>query len=187
MNHAQPHIALPRSQPPEVGVAWSHELASPLGELHTHWQGELLVGLELPRAQTQPRAEPATQCSALPAGAELVLEQLAQDIACWWAHPAHTWRTAWAWPASTPKQKQVWQAIAEIPCGQTRTYGDLARQLGSSPRAVGQACGRNPLPLLIPCHRVLAAQGLGGFNQGQADDMLKLKILLLQREGIELG
>jgi methylated-DNA-[protein]-cysteine S-methyltransferase len=67
-------------------------------------------------------------------------------------------------PAGTPFQKRVWAAMLEIPCGQTATYGGLARQLDSAPRAVGGACGRNPLPIIIPCHRVVAGAGKGGYS-----------------------
>ncbi|MCC7005082.1 MAG: methylated-DNA--[protein]-cysteine S-methyltransferase [Ottowia sp.] len=60
-------------------------------------------------------------------------------------------------------RNKVWQAISAIPLGHTQTYGTLAQQIGSAPRAVGQACGDNPFPLIIPCHRVVAKNGLGGF------------------------
>ncbi len=70
----------------------------------------------------------------------------------------------------TPFQRAVWRALRTIPPGQTRTYADVARALGRPPgaaRAVGQACGANPIPVLTPCHRVLAAGGgLGGFSAG---------------------
>jgi O-6-methylguanine DNA methyltransferase len=69
----------------------------------------------------------------------------------------------------TEFQKKIWRAIAGIPAGQTRTYGELAEAIGSpgAVRAVGSACGRNPLPLFIPCHRVVAANGgPGGFSAG---------------------
>ncbi len=69
----------------------------------------------------------------------------------------------------TPFQHQVWKALAEIPFGQTRSYLQVAQALDKprSARAVGQACGMNPVPLLIPCHRVIAADGgLGGFSSG---------------------
>jgi O-6-methylguanine DNA methyltransferase len=72
-------------------------------------------------------------------------------------------------PAGTVFQRQVWAAIAAIPAGETRTYGELARIVGRprAYRAVANACGRNPLPLFIPCHRVVAANGkLGGFSSG---------------------
>ena len=67
-------------------------------------------------------------------------------------------------PEGTPFQHRLWQQVAQIPPGQTVTYGDLAQRLHSSPRAVGRGMGANPLPLLIPCHRVVAAQGMGGFS-----------------------
>jgi|LakMenEpi03Aug12_release.lakeMendotaPanAssembly.Ray.scaffolds.fasta_scaffold410060_2 methylated-DNA-[protein]-cysteine S-methyltransferase len=67
----------------------------------------------------------------------------------------------------TPFRQRVWAALKRIPVGQTTTYGHLARQLGSGARAVGQALGDNPIPLIIPCHRVLAASGLGGFMHTQ--------------------
>ncbi|MES1981596.1 MAG: methylated-DNA--[protein]-cysteine S-methyltransferase, partial [Pseudomonadota bacterium] len=62
----------------------------------------------------------------------------------------------------TIHQRKVWQAMSAIPRGQTRSYGDLAAQIGSSARAVGQACGANPIPIIIPCHRILAKTAIGG-------------------------
>ena len=73
-------------------------------------------------------------------------------------------------PGGTAYEQRVWTALRTIPYGQTLTYGELSRRLipASSPRAVGQAVGRNPLFLFIPCHRVVAAHHLGGFAYGQA-------------------
>ncbi len=81
-------------------------------------------------------------------------------------------------------QQRVWQAIAAIPCGQTRTYGELAMQIGSGARAVANACGANQLPLVVPCHRVVAQGGIGGFMQGKANG-LGIKQWLLQHEGVK--
>jgi methylated-DNA-[protein]-cysteine S-methyltransferase len=74
-------------------------------------------------------------------------------------------------PHGTPYQRRVWAALCRIPPGQTRSYAEIAREVASAPRAVGQANGRNPLPILIPCHRVVAADGsLGGYSgEGGAD------------------
>jgi methylated-DNA-[protein]-cysteine S-methyltransferase len=83
----------------------------------------------------------------------------------------------------TPFQRRVWQAISAIPRGRVLTYGDIAAQIGSGPRAVANACGANNLPLLVPCHRVVAKNGLGGFMQGNKDG-LKIKIWLLKHEGV---
>jgi methylated-DNA-[protein]-cysteine S-methyltransferase len=79
------------------------------------------------------------------------------------AHPPPVHLTS-----GTPFQQKVWRAIAAIPCGATQTYGELARAIGhpNAARAVGSACGKNPIPLFIPCHRVLGSQGLHGFSAG---------------------
>ena len=82
----------------------------------------------------------------------------------------------------TAFQRRVWDMIASIPCGQTRTYGELARLLRSGPRAVGQACGTNYFPLVIPCHRVVAASGLGGFAHTSGGYLLEVKRRLLLHE-----
>ncbi len=84
--------------------------------------------------------------------------------------------------SATRHQQRVWQAMQQIPVGQTRSYGELATQLGSAAQAVGQACGANPIPVIIPCHRVVAKHGIGGFA-GQRDGVLmELKTWLLQHE-----
>ncbi len=76
---------------------------------------------------------------------------------------------------------RVMAAMAEIPRGETRTYGDLADALDTAPVAVGQACGRNPVPIVVPCHRVVSADGLGGYSSG-GNDRLGLKKRLLDLE-----
>jgi methylated-DNA-[protein]-cysteine S-methyltransferase len=85
----------------------------------------------------------------------------------------------------TAFQRRVWEQIAAIPLGETRTYGDLARALRSAPRAVGQACGSNYFPLVIPCHRVVAANGLGGFGHSRGGYLLEVKRRLLVHEQLE--
>jgi methylated-DNA-[protein]-cysteine S-methyltransferase len=82
----------------------------------------------------------------------------------------------------TDFQRRVWAAISAIPLGSTRSYGELARELGSAPRAVGQACGANFFPLAIPCHRVVAAAGLGGFAHHEGGFHLRVKRWLLAHE-----
>ena len=76
--------------------------------------------------------------------------------------------------------EKVRRAMIAIPLGETRTYGDLARAQKSPAQAVGQACGANPVPIIIPCHRVLGAQSLGGFS---AKDGVETKVWLLKHEG----
>jgi methylated-DNA-[protein]-cysteine S-methyltransferase len=82
----------------------------------------------------------------------------------------------------TPLQRAVWEAMCAIPCGKTRTYGELARELGADARAIGQACGDNRLPIVIPCHRVVAADGIGGFGHATGGYLLEAKRWLLMHE-----
>ena len=86
-------------------------------------------------------------------------------------------------PTGTDHQKRVWQALQKIPAGSVLTYGEMATRLGSGARAVGNACRRNPIPLLIPCHRLVAKNGLGGFAGEQGGRLLEIKRCLLAREG----
>lgn len=87
----------------------------------------------------------------------------------------------------TEFQHRVWQALQAIPPGQIKTYGDLARELDTSPRAVGNACRQNPVPLIIPCHRVVAKQGIGGFGGVTHGQVLAIKQQLLRHEGVEIS
>ena len=82
----------------------------------------------------------------------------------------------------TPFQQRVWMTISNIPRGEFRRYGDLATELNSAARAVGQACGANPFPLIVPCHRVVAANGLGGFAGATGGYLLGAKRWLLDFE-----
>lgn len=88
-------------------------------------------------------------------------------------------------PAGTDFQKRVWAALRAIPAGRAMTYGELAATLGSHARAVGLACARNPIPILIPCHRVIARNGaLTGYSGG---DGIATKAALLRLEGVDVA
>jgi len=82
----------------------------------------------------------------------------------------------------TDFQRRVWDAMCAIPRGRTLTYGELARKLDAEARAVGQACGDNKLPIVIPCHRVVAADGIGGFGHATGGYLLEAKRWLLMHE-----
>ena len=99
---------------------------------------------------------------------------LSAQLDAYWHNPAHEFDLLFV-PAGTPFQLRVWRALLAIPCGQPTTYGALAKQLGTAARAVGQACGSNPLPIIIPCHRVVAASGLGGFMHASSGAPLDVK------------
>jgi methylated-DNA-[protein]-cysteine S-methyltransferase len=91
----------------------------------------------------------------------------------------------------TPFQLRLWQALCEIPRGETLTYGEMAKKLGGGDwemsRAVGQACGDNRLPIVVPCHRVVAADGLGGFAHSTGGYLLEAKRWLLLHEAGEFA
>jgi methylated-DNA-[protein]-cysteine S-methyltransferase len=84
-------------------------------------------------------------------------------------------------PGGTAFQRRVWHAMRAIPYGQTRSYGDLALELGTAARAIGGACAKNPIPIVIPCHRVLGAhRALGGYSGGDGL-ATKRRLLVLER------
>ncbi|WP_300449461.1 methylated-DNA--[protein]-cysteine S-methyltransferase [Accumulibacter sp.] len=127
--------------------------------------------------------------SFLPAGVEMapenaLAEEAMRQLAAYLADPEMPFELPLR-PAGTPFQRRVWQQIAAIPTHRTRSYGDIARVLHSAPRAVGQACGANPYPLVVPCHRVLAAGGgLGGFARQNGGFLLDVKRWLLAHESV---
>lgn len=82
----------------------------------------------------------------------------------------------------TPFQIRVWRFLQKIPPGKTLTYGELAKKLKTSARAIGNACRANPLPIIIPCHRIVSATGLGGFAGKQKGEMITIKKALLAHE-----
>lgn len=126
-------------------------------------------------------AQPA-QAATTPLAAEA-----ARQLAAWLADPAFVFGLPLK-PAGTAFQHRVWAEIAAIPVGETRFYGQLAKNLKNAPRAVGQACGANPYPLVVPCHRVIATGGgLGGFNRQGGGFLLDIKRWLLAHEGREFA
>lgn len=145
----------------------------PVGAAGLRMQGETLVGLDFLPPGTPVRA--AREPSA---------RRVAAALQAYLADP----RRGFDLPlglAGTPFRLKVWRLLQGIPPGHTRTYGEIARALGSSPRAVGQAVGDNPIPIIIPCHRVIAADGgLGGFNHSRTGYSLDIKRWLLGHEGV---
>jgi methylated-DNA-[protein]-cysteine S-methyltransferase len=115
------------------------------------------------------------------APADAVAAEACERILAWVEDPRRPLALPLA-AAGTAFQRRVWQAISTIPPGRTATYGTLAAAVGSAPRAVGQACGANPFPLAVPCHRVTAAGGLGGFANARDGWLLEAKRWLLANE-----
>ncbi|MBU1663930.1 MAG: methylated-DNA--[protein]-cysteine S-methyltransferase [Gammaproteobacteria bacterium] len=154
------------SAPPFAAI-----LPAPFGALGVRASAERLFALAF--------LAPGT---ALSAPTSPLLEQVAAQLDAYYANPHHRFDLPIE-ARGSDFRRRVWQALLDIPSGHSTTYGELARRLGSSARAVGQALGDNPLPVVIPCHRVLAAHGLGGFNHAGAGYSLDVKCWLLRHEG----
>lgn len=150
---------------------WQARMAAPFGMLGIRTRGERVAEIAfLPR-----RVEVLAPTDRLAVMAWLQIERYLDDPHYRIALPLEE--------AGTPFQRRVWSAIAAIAPGRTRSYGDIARELGSSARAVGQACGENPFPLVIPCHRVVSSAGIGGFAHRDGGYLLEAKRWLLGHEG----
>lgn len=87
----------------------------------------------------------------------------------------------------TDFQKKIWCRLAKLKQGQTLFYGEIARELGTSPRAVGNACRANPIPIVVPCHRILSKTGIGGYDGDREAGKVNIKHWLLVHEGVNLG
>ena len=144
-------------------------IAAPFGAVAIQARDDFLTRLEL-------LAEPRTELFSDNAFVQVVAGQVGEYL----RNPEAVLSIPYA-VKGTPFQRRVWQAIAAIPCGKTLSYGELAAKVGSGPRAVANVCGANQVPLFIPCHRVVAKNGLGGFMQGDARG-LAIKTWLLKHE-----
>ena len=139
-------------------------VSSPVGELTVFEEDGAIVALEWGRAGESPRAN--KERAVPPIGGQkrgsqkpsMLLNRAARQLDEYFEGQRKTFDLPLK-PAGTPFQRKVWARLAAIPCGATLTYGALAKKLGSGARAVGGACGANPIPILIPCHRVLGARG----------------------------
>ncbi len=150
------------------------ELPSPVGKLVLHATDTALTRLDNHHTGSHPSGKPHPNA---------ILEQAARELTEYFAGTRKKFTVTLA-PQGTDFQMRVWQAMRKIPFGHTMSYGQLAAVVGSpaASRAVGAACGRNPLMILIPCHRVLASDGsLHGFGGG-----LPMKEFLLKLEGVLL-
>lgn len=168
-----------RDRPPPLPVNAPYQaiVATPLFALGIRCDADEIIAIDyLP---PRPESRPTT-----PLAAEAV-----RQIRAYLADPRHSFALPLQ-ARGTPFQRRVREAIATIPSGATMSYGEVAKALHSGPRAVGGACGANPFPLIVPCHRVVAAGGgLGGFGgsrrtrEADGDRLLDIKRWLLVHEG----
>jgi methylated-DNA-[protein]-cysteine S-methyltransferase len=114
-----------------------------------------------------------------------VAQKVVEQLSAYFDHSGSTFKLPLELEG-TEFQKAVWEQLGKIPPGRVRTYGDIARFLNSSPRAVGNACRANPIPIIVPCHRVVSAQGIGGYGGKTRGSRLEQKRWLLGHEGVSL-
>ena len=156
--------------PPLLLESFDAKLSTPFAVLGIHTAGEMLTGIEyLPRFVAT--LAPTTKFAAKVCRQ---IDRYLDDPDCRFDLPFEFCGTAF--------QNRVWRAICAIPGGKTLTYLDIARQLNSAPRPVGGACGANRIPLVIPCHRVVASGGIGGFMNARRGAPLEIKKWLLRHE-----
>jgi len=156
-----------------MSAGFEAKLPTPFGVLGIRTEGDVLAEIRfLPKASTTlaPQNDLAARACA--------------QIGRYLADPEFSFDLPLA-RRGTNFQRRVWAKIADIGPGRTRSYGEIARELRSAPRAVGQACGENPLPLVVPCHRVVAAAAIGGFAHSDRGFQLSAKRWLLEHEGAE--
>lgn len=152
------------------GMDYQAKLAVPFGVLGIRCDDRALLGIDFLPATEKPQR-------ATSAFAAIVCEQLLRYVEnpdMQFTVPLNT--------GGTPHQQKVWHAMLDIPRGETRSYGELAAELKSGAQAVGQACGANPIPVIIPCHRVVGKSGLGGFMRHASGASLDIKRWLLAHE-----
>jgi methylated-DNA-[protein]-cysteine S-methyltransferase len=111
------------------------------------------------------------------------LRDLLAQLQRYWENPSAAQFSAPLLLQGSAFSRTVWEELCNIPCGETRSYGALAKRLQTAPRAVGAACRSNPFTLLIPCHRVVAVSGLGGYAGQRAGRLFDIKQRLLAHEG----
>ena len=148
-------------------------LETPIGRLVLECDGDVLIGVWLPHERRHGRRDADDLAP--------VLKETATQLEEYFAGERRDFDVPMELDG-TPFQQEVWAELSRIPYGETISYGELARRVGrpSAPRAVGQANGRNPIPIIVPCHRVLASNGIGGYGGG-----LKVKRALLAVEGVQ--
>jgi methylated-DNA-[protein]-cysteine S-methyltransferase len=143
---------------------------TPFGPIRVTWEAGALTGIDL---------EPETPVSG---DVQPLPDAFLDALNVYFGDGSYRFNLPLRLPG-TVFQQRVWRALRDIPPGRTLTYGQLARQLGTGPRAVGGACRANPCPIVIPCHRVVAAHGLGGFAGDLSGRKLAVKRWLLGHEG----
>ena len=154
----------------DCGMIYQAKLATPVGVLGIRCDDSALMGIDwLPAT-----AKPGRASSAL-------AQEVCEQLLAYFANPDAKFSVPLK-PNGTVHQQKVWRAMCDIPRGKTRSYGEVASELKSAAQAVGQACGANPIPIIIPCHRIVGKSGLGGFMRHANGESIDIKRWLLAHE-----
>ncbi len=123
------------------------------------------------------------EAAALHSPRTAAAKKICRQLRSYFANPGHSFRLPLTL-SGTAFQRRVWREMRRIPAGRTLSYGALARKLATSARAVGNACRANPVPIVVPCHRVVATNGAGGFMGKRSGNALRIKHRLLEHERV---
>ncbi len=150
-------------------------VASPLGR----------IGISLANSGALASVDFLGSTADLHAPTDAAARAVVRDLERYFEDPAHPFDIPLQ-PMGTAYQQRVWRALRQVPCGEVWSYGRLAAYVESAPRAVGQACRRNPIPIIVPCHRIVARAGSGGYSGATDGPLLAIKRWLLEHEGVSL-
>jgi methylated-DNA-[protein]-cysteine S-methyltransferase len=168
--------SMTRAATQDLRTRYAARFRTPFAVLGIRTSAGALVGIEyLPRSERQQ------------APVDALAQRVCRQLERYFADPEFRFTLPLA-PGGTAFRRRVWDALSQIPVGESRTYGELARQVHTAPRAIGGACGANPIALVIPCHRVVGTHGsLGGFMGVTEGDPIAIKRWLLAHEGYRFG
>jgi len=160
---------------------YAASVKTPFANLGLWFQGRALAGIDFIEQDLLVQVDPGAEMTA-------EIEAMRELINSYCLNPFRRPHfDSELMPAGTEFQQKVWKALQDIPAGRIVTYGELAKELNTSARAVGNACRRNPIPVIIPCHRVVARAGIGGFSGATKGSMLNIKKWLLNHEGVQFS
>jgi len=165
----------------EFTAYFSTQMGDSILGFHLRFQAQKLLSLSV----SEEGAEKSQSVTSNTNSHNKMVETIFRQLRCYFSS-AISLQTIPLAPQGTLFQKSVWHELCKIPLGETRTYGEIAHKLNSSARAVGNACRRNPVQIIVPCHRVVSAKGLGGYAGETQGRQLDIKRWLLNHEGVHL-
>jgi len=174
----------------EFTAYFSTQIDDSILEFELRFQAQKLLSLS---ASSTPSTSPTSSISAEIKQSAIattnsqnkLVETVFRQLKCYFSSTT-PFQTIPLAPQGTSFQKSVWHELSKIPVGETRTYGEIAHKLNSGARAVGNACRRNPIQIIVPCHRVVSAKSLGGYAGETQGKQLDIKRWLLNHEGVFL-